>query len=99
MGCIVCKITEAFLLFFTSGYAWLSQSVDRMLADFGSQDCYDIPRTFPSDKTCSFDFNESFNSYFVSVVDSYRVVPWKHNFNISTASFFVILERFVLQAC
>jgi len=36
-------------------------------ADFGSQDCYDIPRSFPSDKSCSFDFNESFNSYFVSV--------------------------------
>nr|XP_020447335.1 GRB2-associated-binding protein 1 isoform X3 [Monopterus albus] len=32
--------------------------------DFGSQDCYDIPRSFPSDKSCSFDFNESFNSYF-----------------------------------
>lgn len=37
-------------------------------ADFGSQDCYDIPRSFPSDKSCSFDFNESFNSYFVSVL-------------------------------
>ncbi|XP_030208442.1 GRB2-associated-binding protein 1 isoform X8 [Gadus morhua] len=36
----------------------------RLRKDFGSQDCYDIPRTFPSDKTCSFDFNESFNSYF-----------------------------------
>ncbi|KAG7485483.1 hypothetical protein JOB18_011128 [Solea senegalensis] len=34
--------------------------------DFGSQDCYDIPRSFPSDKSCSFDFNESFNSYFKS---------------------------------
>ncbi|XP_063739524.1 GRB2-associated-binding protein 1 isoform X3 [Eleginops maclovinus] len=31
---------------------------------FGSQDCYDIPRSFPTDKSCSFDFNESFNSYF-----------------------------------
>ncbi|XP_034087203.1 GRB2-associated-binding protein 1 isoform X9 [Gymnodraco acuticeps] len=31
---------------------------------FGSQDCYDIPRSFPSEKSCSFDFNESFNSYF-----------------------------------
>ncbi|XP_069022759.1 GRB2-associated-binding protein 1 isoform X3 [Embiotoca jacksoni] len=36
----------------------------RLRKDFGSQDCYDIPRSFPSDKTCSFDFNESFNSYF-----------------------------------
>jgi len=36
-------------------------------ADFGSQDCYDIPRSFPTEKSCSFDFNESFNSYFVSV--------------------------------
>ena len=35
-------------------------------ADFGSQDCYDIPRSFPSEKSCSFDFNENFNSYFVS---------------------------------
>ncbi|XP_038127047.1 GRB2-associated-binding protein 1 isoform X2 [Cyprinodon tularosa] len=34
--------------------------------DFGSQDFYDIPRSFPSDKSCSFDFNESFNSYFKS---------------------------------
>ncbi|KAA0722213.1 GRB2-associated-binding protein 1 GRB2-associated binder 1 [Triplophysa tibetana] len=32
--------------------------------DYGSQDCYDIPRPFSSDKTCSFDFNESFNNYF-----------------------------------
>ncbi|XP_029003790.1 GRB2-associated-binding protein 1 isoform X4 [Betta splendens] len=36
----------------------------RLRRDFGSQDCYDIPRSFPSDKSCSFDFNESFNSYF-----------------------------------
>uniref|UniRef100_A0A3B3ZH18 PH domain-containing protein n=1 Tax=Periophthalmus magnuspinnatus TaxID=409849 RepID=A0A3B3ZH18_9GOBI len=36
----------------------------RLRKDFGSQDCYDIPRSFPSDKSCSFDFNESFNSYF-----------------------------------
>ncbi|XP_060943065.1 GRB2-associated-binding protein 1 [Limanda limanda] len=36
----------------------------RLRKDFGSQDCYDIPRSFPSEKTCSFDFNESFNSYF-----------------------------------
>ncbi|KAM9818582.1 GRB2-associated-binding protein 1 isoform 7-T10 [Syngnathus typhle] len=35
----------------------------RLRKDFGSQDCYDIPRSFPSDKSCSFDFNESFNSY------------------------------------
>ncbi|KAM9314667.1 GRB2-associated-binding protein 1 isoform 2-T2 [Pholidichthys leucotaenia] len=36
----------------------------RLRKDFGSQDCYDIPRSFSSDKSCSFDFNESFNSYF-----------------------------------
>ncbi|KAM7394408.1 hypothetical protein PAMP_021213 [Pampus punctatissimus] len=36
----------------------------RLRKDFASQDCYDIPRSFPSDKSCSFDFNESFNSYF-----------------------------------
>ncbi|KAM4585030.1 GRB2-associated-binding protein 1 isoform 5-T5 [Odontesthes bonariensis] len=36
----------------------------RVRKDFGSQDCYDIPRSFPSEKSCSFDFNESFNSYF-----------------------------------
>ncbi|XP_071360488.1 GRB2-associated-binding protein 1 isoform X4 [Trachinotus anak] len=36
----------------------------RLRKDFVSQDCYDIPRSFPSDKSCSFDFNESFNSYF-----------------------------------
>lgn len=35
--------------------------------DLGSQDCYDIPRSFPSDKSCSFEFSENFNSYFVSV--------------------------------
>ncbi|XP_045572525.1 GRB2-associated-binding protein 1 isoform X11 [Salmo salar] len=35
----------------------------RLRKDMASQDCYDIPRTFPSDKSCSFDFNESFNSY------------------------------------
>ncbi|KAM9399833.1 GRB2-associated-binding protein 1 isoform 17-T28 [Salvelinus alpinus] len=35
----------------------------RLRKDVSSQDCYDIPRTFPSDKSCSFDFNESFNSY------------------------------------
>ncbi|XP_034044984.1 GRB2-associated-binding protein 1 isoform X4 [Thalassophryne amazonica] len=35
----------------------------RLRKDFGSQDCYDIPRSFPSDKSCSFDFNESFNTY------------------------------------
>ncbi|XP_028303531.1 GRB2-associated-binding protein 1 isoform X3 [Gouania willdenowi] len=38
----------------------------RLRRDFGSQDCYDIPRSFPSDKSCSFDFNESFNSYFIN---------------------------------
>ncbi|KAL3066581.1 hypothetical protein OYC64_016516 [Pagothenia borchgrevinki] len=36
----------------------------RLRKDFGSQDCYDIPRSFPTEKSCSFDFNESFNSYF-----------------------------------
>ncbi|XP_051558866.1 GRB2-associated-binding protein 1-like isoform X4 [Myxocyprinus asiaticus] len=36
----------------------------RLRKDYGSQDCYDIPRPFPSDKSCSFDFNESFSSYF-----------------------------------
>ncbi|XP_067297477.1 GRB2-associated-binding protein 1 isoform X2 [Pseudorasbora parva] len=36
----------------------------RLRKDYGSQDCYDIPRPFPSDKSCSFDFNESFNNYF-----------------------------------
>ncbi|XP_030643545.1 GRB2-associated-binding protein 1 [Chanos chanos] len=38
----------------------------RLRKDFGSQDCYDIPRSFPSDKSYSFDFNESFNNYFKS---------------------------------
>ncbi|PWA30731.1 hypothetical protein CCH79_00009191, partial [Gambusia affinis] len=38
----------------------------RLRKDFGSQDFYDIPRSFSSDKSCSFDFNESFNSYFKS---------------------------------
>ncbi|XP_077965242.1 GRB2-associated-binding protein 1 isoform X8 [Gasterosteus aculeatus] len=36
----------------------------RIRKDFGSQDCYDIPRSFPSEKNCSFDFNENFNMYF-----------------------------------
>nr|XP_046271898.1 GRB2-associated-binding protein 1 isoform X3 [Scatophagus argus] len=36
----------------------------RLRKDFGSQDCYDIPRSFPSDKSCSFEFSENFNSYF-----------------------------------
>ncbi|KAJ8000697.1 hypothetical protein DPEC_G00183050 [Dallia pectoralis] len=35
----------------------------RLRKDFGSQDCYDIPRSFPSEKN-SFDFNESFSNYF-----------------------------------
>ncbi|XP_017261962.1 GRB2-associated-binding protein 1 isoform X4 [Kryptolebias marmoratus] len=35
----------------------------RLRKDFGSQDCYDIPRSFPSDKSCSFDFNENFSTY------------------------------------
>jgi len=34
--------------------------------DYGSQDCYDIPRPFPQDKSCSFEFNESMSNYFVS---------------------------------
>ncbi|XP_056893018.1 GRB2-associated-binding protein 1 isoform X4 [Takifugu flavidus] len=36
----------------------------RLRKDFGSQDCYDIPRSFPSDKSCSFEFSENFSSYF-----------------------------------
>ncbi|XP_051240270.1 GRB2-associated-binding protein 1 isoform X2 [Dicentrarchus labrax] len=36
----------------------------RIRKDFGSQDCYDIPRSFPSDKSCSFEFNENLSSYF-----------------------------------
>ncbi|XP_061574196.1 GRB2-associated-binding protein 1 isoform X3 [Cololabis saira] len=36
----------------------------RIRKEFGSQDCYDIPRSFPSEKSCSFDFNENFNTYF-----------------------------------
>lgn len=36
-------------------------------ADFGSQDFYDIPRPFPTDKSYSFDFNENLKCYFVSV--------------------------------
>ncbi|XP_038837578.1 GRB2-associated-binding protein 1 isoform X5 [Salvelinus namaycush] len=40
-----------------------TMDTSRLRKDVGSQDCYDIPRTFPSDKSCSFDFNESFNSY------------------------------------
>uniref|UniRef100_A0A8C2G4R3 PH domain-containing protein n=1 Tax=Cyprinus carpio TaxID=7962 RepID=A0A8C2G4R3_CYPCA len=38
-------------------------TVDCLRKDYGSQDCYDIPRPFPPDKSCSFDFNESFNNY------------------------------------
>ncbi len=34
--------------------------------DYGSQDFYDVPRPFPPDKSCSFDFNESLNNYLVS---------------------------------
>ncbi|XP_076831053.1 GRB2-associated-binding protein 1 isoform X6 [Brachyhypopomus gauderio] len=36
----------------------------RLRKDYGSQDCYDIPRSFPSDRNCSFEFNENFNNYF-----------------------------------
>ncbi|XP_075888988.1 GRB2-associated-binding protein 1 isoform X2 [Nelusetta ayraudi] len=36
----------------------------RLRKDFGSQDCYDIPRSFPSDKSCSFEFSENFNNFF-----------------------------------
>lgn len=36
----------------------------RLRKDFGSsQDCYDIPRSFPTDRKCSFEFNEPFNNY------------------------------------
>ncbi|XP_072534637.1 GRB2-associated-binding protein 1 isoform X2 [Salminus brasiliensis] len=37
----------------------------RLRKDYGSsQDCYDIPRSFPSDRNCTFEFNENFNNYF-----------------------------------
>ncbi|KAB5581393.1 hypothetical protein PHYPO_G00175130 [Pangasianodon hypophthalmus] len=36
----------------------------RLRKDYGSQDCYDIPRSFPSDRNCSFEFNEPFSNYF-----------------------------------
>ncbi|XP_066534777.1 GRB2-associated-binding protein 1 isoform X2 [Hoplias malabaricus] len=37
----------------------------RLRKDFGSsQDCYDIPRSVPSERNCSFEFNENFNNYF-----------------------------------
>lgn len=56
---------------------------DFFFADFGSQDCYDIPRSFPSDKSCSFEFSENFNSYFVSDIStdcgclkSCRILPY-----------------------
>ncbi|XP_018591548.1 GRB2-associated-binding protein 1 isoform X1 [Scleropages formosus] len=41
-------------------------SVDstRLRKDYGSQDFYDIPRSYPSDRSSLFDFNESFNNYF-----------------------------------
>ncbi|KAJ8262168.1 hypothetical protein GJAV_G00163280 [Gymnothorax javanicus] len=35
----------------------------RLRKDYGSQDFYDIPRSFPSEGSPSFDFNESFNAY------------------------------------
>ncbi|KAG9347096.1 hypothetical protein JZ751_006023 [Albula glossodonta] len=35
----------------------------RLRKDYGSQDCYDIPRSFPSEGSGSFEFNESFNTY------------------------------------
>lgn len=38
-----------------------------IFADYGSQDCYDIPRSFPSDRNCSFEFNESLSNYFVRI--------------------------------
>lgn len=50
------------------------------VADFGSQDCYDIPRSFPSDKSCSFEFNENFNSYFVSVVPVFSSLKAHYSF-------------------
>ncbi|XP_062379275.1 GRB2-associated-binding protein 1 isoform X2 [Sardina pilchardus] len=36
----------------------------RLRKDCGSQDCYDIPRPFASDKCGTFDFNESLSNYF-----------------------------------
>ncbi|XP_041914369.1 GRB2-associated-binding protein 1 isoform X3 [Alosa sapidissima] len=36
----------------------------RLRKDFGSQDCYDIPRPFASDKCGAFEFNESLSNYF-----------------------------------
>uniref|UniRef100_A0A3B3T495 GRB2-associated binding protein 1 n=1 Tax=Paramormyrops kingsleyae TaxID=1676925 RepID=A0A3B3T495_9TELE len=38
----------------------------RLRKDFGSQDCYDIPRIL-SDRSSSFDFNDSLNGSFVSL--------------------------------
>ncbi|XP_063074714.1 GRB2-associated-binding protein 1 isoform X3 [Engraulis encrasicolus] len=38
----------------------------RLRKDCGSQDCYDIPRPFASDKSGSCDFNESLHTYFKS---------------------------------
>ncbi|XP_066574503.1 GRB2-associated-binding protein 1 isoform X2 [Amia ocellicauda] len=35
----------------------------RLWKDYGSQDCYDIPRSFPTDRSSSLELNESFNSY------------------------------------
>ncbi|XP_058884354.1 GRB2-associated-binding protein 1-like isoform X3 [Acipenser ruthenus] len=35
----------------------------RLWKDHGPQDCYDIPRTFATDRTGSPDLNESFNNY------------------------------------
>ncbi|XP_076151093.1 GRB2-associated-binding protein 1 isoform X5 [Alosa pseudoharengus] len=36
----------------------------RLRKEFGSQDCYDIPRPFASDKCGAFEFNESLSNYF-----------------------------------
>ncbi|KAK3573160.1 hypothetical protein QTP86_014099, partial [Hemibagrus guttatus] len=36
----------------------------RLRKDYGSQDCYDIPRPFPSDRNCSFEFSDTLSNYF-----------------------------------
>lgn len=36
------------------------------ILDASSQDCYDIPRTFPSDRSSSL---EGFHNHFVSIID------------------------------
>ncbi|XP_023813357.1 GRB2-associated-binding protein 1 isoform X10 [Oryzias latipes] len=41
-----------------------AEDCSRLRKDFGSQDFYDIPRPFPTDKSYSFDFNENLKCYF-----------------------------------